>query len=57
MHRDVKLENVVFNNKFKNGSKEQEIEIKLLDFGTAYKITRPKVKISQLVGTLSYIPP
>lgn len=57
VHRDVKLENVVFNNKVKNGSKEQEIQIKLLDFGTAYKITRPKVKVSQLVGTLSYIPP
>lgn len=34
-----------------------EIEIKLLDFGTAAKITKSKVKCPDLVGTVSYMPP
>ena len=29
----------------------------MLDFGTAYKLTRPKVKCNELVGTVSYMAP
>lgn len=41
----------------KETSKSNEVEIKLLDFGTAFKMIKPKIKCSELVGTISYMPP
>jgi len=47
----------MFIHHLKDTSQLNEVEIKLLDFGTAYKMTKPKVKCSELVGTISYMPP
>lgn len=57
VHRDLKLENVVFIKKVNDKTNHEEIEIKLLDFGTAYKMIKQKVKCHELVGTVSYMPP
>jgi calcium-dependent protein kinase len=57
VHRDIKLENIVFISKVNHKSCGEEIEIKLLDFGTACKMKRPKMKCSELIGTISYIAP
>ena len=56
VHRDIKLENVVFLDRVR--SKEgSDVEIKLIDFGTAVKMTRAKMNTRNLVGTLSYMAP
>lgn len=34
-----------------------EVDIKLIDFGTAYRMSKPKVRCSELVGTVSYMAP
>lgn len=57
VHRDIKLENIVFISRPSKQSSAEEIEIKLLDFGTAYKMTRPKVRCQELIGTVSYMAP
>ena len=44
VHRDLKLENVVFIKKVNDKTNVEEIEIKLLDFGTAYRMIKQKVK-------------
>ena len=55
VHRDLKLENVVFLNKITEGSKD--FQIRLIDFGTAIKVQRHKKNESKLVGTLLYLAP
>ena len=55
VHRDLKLENVVFLNKITEGTKD--FEIRLIDFGTAVKVQKHKKYESGLVGTLLYLAP
>jgi serine/threonine protein kinase len=57
VHRDIKLENVVFINKIKQESAADDSEIKLLDFGTSCKMNKHKVRCSELIGTMSYMAP
>ena len=47
----------MFIKKVISNTSKDEIEIKLLDFGTAFKMTKPKVRCYELVGTVSYMPP
>lgn len=57
VHRDIKLENVMFIQQIKDSSSSDEVDLKLLDFGTAFKMTRAKIRCKDLVGTVSYLPP
>lgn len=57
VHRDIKLENIAFISRPTRQSSAEEIEIKLLDFGTACRLTRPKVRCQELIGTMSYMAP
>jgi serine/threonine protein kinase len=57
VHRDLKLENVAFIKKVNDNTNQEEIEIKLLDFGTAFKMHKHKIRCTELVGTISYMPP
>jgi hypothetical protein len=34
-----------------------DIDLKLLDFGTAFKMTKAKIRCRELVGTVSYMAP
>jgi calcium-dependent protein kinase len=47
MHRDLKPENICLDN---------NLEVKIIDFGTARKFTKGK-KLKQVTGTLFYMPP
>ena len=53
MHRDIKMENILFE------SKEEDSEIKLIDFGlsTIYAKQRQKVALDEPVGTLYTMAP
>ena len=51
------MENVVFINTPSDTLGKDKIEIKLLDFGTAYKMNKHRVKCPELVGTVSYMAP
>lgn len=56
VHRDLKLENLVFlKNPLVGGS--ENLEIKLIDFGTAVTVRKHKKNQTGLVGTLFYIAP
>lgn len=55
VHRDLKLENIVFLNTKENES--NFIPIKIIDFGTAVKSQYKVVQNYPIAGTLSYIAP
>ena len=57
VHRDLKLENVAFISEVNDKVDKHQIEIKLLDFGTACKIHKSKMRCIDLVGTVSYMAP
>ncbi len=61
VHRDLKLENIVFLNKPHTNPVvdefAQSFEIKIIDFGTAARIKKHHKNPSGLVGTLFYIAP
>jgi calcium-dependent protein kinase len=52
IHRDIKLDNVVF-----LPSGEQSISIKIIDFGTAVQTADKVVHNFPIAGTLSYLAP
>lgn len=52
IHRDIKLDNVVF-----LPSGEHSISIKIIDFGTAVQTTHKVVHNFPIAGTLSYLAP
>jgi calcium-dependent protein kinase len=56
VHRDLKLQNIVFL-KSPFDTATENLEIKLIDFGTAIKVYKNKKNPSGLVGTLLYIAP
>ncbi len=55
IHRDIKLENIVFLNNV--NYKEAYVPIKIIDFGTAVKTTQKITQNYPVSGTLSYLPP
>ncbi len=55
IHRDIKLENIVFLNNV--NYKEAYVPIKIIDFGTAVKTTQKITQNYPISGTLSYLPP
>jgi calcium-dependent protein kinase len=56
IHRDLKPENMLVENKRKNKSGEEEINIKIIDFGTCNFIDK-NAKLSLKVGSPYYIAP
>lgn len=57
IHRDIKLENIVFIDQVDNSDDSSFIPIKIIDFGAA---VQTKFKISQnypIAGTLPYLAP
>ena len=58
IHRDLKLDNLMLLNKVENNiNLEDDIIIKLIDFGTAVMLSGKTIKSKQLVGTCSYMAP
>jgi serine/threonine protein kinase len=55
VHLDIKLENIVFLEKF--NKTDEKIYVKLIDFGCSKFFNPKKMKKSKLSGTLSYIAP
>ena len=54
VHRDIKLDNIVIADNQKEKGSDKTYFIKLIDFGTAVKITSRRIKIT---GTKHYIAP
>lgn len=57
VHRDLKLENLVFLNLVNENTQANDIDIKLIDFGTAKRIKNKINLCKNLVGTTSYMAP
>ena len=52
VHRDLKPENILIDSISKD-----YIQIKLIDFGTAFKLTKENQGIAEKIGTLNYMSP
>ncbi len=57
VHMDLKLENLVFLNLVNENTKINDIDVKLIDFGTAKRIEGKMNVCKSLVGTTSYMAP
>ena len=57
VHRDIKLDNVVFLNKVDNLEGDQFVPVKIIDFGTAVQCKHRSVHNYPISGTLSYLAP
>ena len=56
IHRDIKLDNIVVK-KIKNEANEEELIIKIIDFGLSIQTSNNVVKSDKLIGTPQYIAP
>jgi calcium-dependent protein kinase len=57
IHRDLKLENIVFLKKIDLKTKEEEIDLKIIDFGAAKILTYKKIKDNCEIGTYTHMAP
>ena len=57
VHRDIKLDNMVFLNKVDTLEGDQFIPVKIIDFGTAVHCRHRSVHGYPITGTLSYLAP
>lgn len=57
IHRDLKLENVVFLNVVNEKTATSDIDIKIIDFGAACRKKEKNNICKDLVGTTSYMAP
>ncbi len=57
IHRDLKLENMVFRRKFNKESTEEEIDVKIIDFGASKELNCLYTKDKPEIGTTSYMAP
>ncbi len=57
VHRDLKLENLVFLNAVDESTASSGVDVKLIDFGTAKRIHKKITPCKNLVGTTSYMAP
>lgn len=56
IHRDIKLDNIVVK-KIKNEANEEELIIKIIDFGLSIQTSKDVIKSDKLLGTPQYIAP
>jgi len=57
VHRDIKIDNIVFLNPATEESIKGEMPIKIIDFGTAVKMKYKFEHQNSIAGTISYMAP
>jgi calcium-dependent protein kinase len=57
IHRDLKLENIVFLKNIDNETKKEQIDLKIIDFGASKILAYKKIKDNCEIGTYTHMAP
>lgn len=57
IHRDIKLDNIVFVNKIEREGDFNHLDIRLIDFGLAKVISMKRIKDREKIGTYTHMAP